>query len=234
MHILLVCQEAVSGPWECFVLHLVVCQEAIISQAMRVLRAALGCLMKINPVHQLLFDLLFVMRPLMKTWPDGLVSVISPFICQDQCVLYARGKAVGLRGDQVRTMASAEGWGVEWADAPDTRSVVSSEEGAADGGRSVRWQRMDLTRRRRVDEGLVRSTGSSDKAVSSREFGSRGASELGSSRVGNGGRKLRGVRARDGKRTASKMGVGRDIIPLATWQPAHDVSDTGHNLCRAW
>ncbi|KAH8078029.1 hypothetical protein HD553DRAFT_327103 [Filobasidium floriforme] len=165
MHILLVCQEAISGPWECFVLHLVVCQEAIIRQAMRVLRAALGCLMKINPVHQLLFDLFFVMRPLMETWPDGLVSVISPFICQDQCVLYARGNAVGLGGDQVRTMASAEGWGVEWADAPGTRSVVSSEEGAADGGRSVRWQRMDRAMRRRVDEGLVGSSGSSDEAM---------------------------------------------------------------------
>ncbi|KAG7527184.1 hypothetical protein FFLO_07187 [Filobasidium floriforme] len=73
---------------------------------MRVLRVALGCLMKIEPMHQLLFDLLFVMRPLMETRPDGLVSVISPFVCQDQCVLYARGNAVGLRGDQVRTMVS--------------------------------------------------------------------------------------------------------------------------------
>jgi hypothetical protein len=72
--------------------------------------------------------------------------------------------------------------------------------------------------RRKADEGLVGSSQSSDKTVSSREFGSRVASELGSSRVGNGGRKLRGVRARDGDRTASEKGVGRDIIPLGSFR----------------
>jgi hypothetical protein len=58
--------------------------------------------------------------------------------------------------------------------------------------------------RRRVGEGLVGSLQSSDRTVSSREFGSQGASELKRSRVGNGSRKLKGVRARDRERTASK------------------------------
>lgn len=58
--------------------------------------------------------------------------------------------------------------------------------------------------RRKVGEGLVGISQSSGETVSSEEFGSRNASELRCSRVGNGSRKLRGVRARDGERTASK------------------------------
>lgn len=55
--------QSLESSWCRDCAHLV---DAIIRQAMRVLRAALGCLMKIDPVHQLLFDLLFVIRPLME------------------------------------------------------------------------------------------------------------------------------------------------------------------------